>query len=101
MSGGRRARLLGATLKALALSGASAIRASVALKRPLKGVKLRAREMGVPFKNGRELKKERQRKAAMRLMPRTDVEVSMERPQCGAGDPVFLGPRFTLFRSHF
>ncbi|QHO75984.1 hypothetical protein ACH79_28620 [Bradyrhizobium sp. CCBAU 051011] len=49
-------------LRALVLSGASAVRASVALKRPLKVAKLRARKMGVPFRHDSELKKERQRK---------------------------------------
>jgi hypothetical protein len=43
-------------LRALVLSGASAVRASVALKRPLKGVKSRAREIGVSFKHDSELK---------------------------------------------
>ena len=49
-------------LKALVLAGASAVRASVALKRPLKVVKLRARKLGVPFQHDNELRKERQRK---------------------------------------
>lgn len=49
-------------LRALVLSGASAVRASVALKRPLKVVKLKARKIGVPFPYDSELKKERQRK---------------------------------------
>ena len=46
-------------LKALILSGASAVRASAALKRPLTTVKLKARKMGMPFRHDRELKKER------------------------------------------
>jgi hypothetical protein len=48
-------------LKALILSGASAARASAALRRPLTTVKLKAREMGMPFRHDRELKKELQR----------------------------------------
>jgi GcrA cell cycle regulator len=48
-------------LKALIQSGASAVRASAALKRPLTTVKLKARKMGMPFPHDRELKKKRQR----------------------------------------
>jgi len=48
-------------LKALILSGASAVRASAALKRPLTTVKLKARKMGIPCPHDRDLKKERQR----------------------------------------
>jgi GcrA cell cycle regulator len=48
-------------LRNLVQSGASAIRASVALKRPLEVVKLKARKIGVPFQYERELKKERSR----------------------------------------
>ena len=48
-------------LKALILSGASAVRASAALNSPLTTVKLKAREMGMPFRHDRELKKELQR----------------------------------------
>ena len=46
-------------LRDLVQSGALAIRASVALKRPLEVVK--ARKIGVPFQYERELKKERSR----------------------------------------
>ena len=48
-------------LKALISSGASAVRASAALKRPLTTVKLKARKMGMPFPHDRELKMQRQR----------------------------------------
>ena len=48
-------------LKALIISGASAVRASAALKRPLTTVKLKARKMGMSFRHDRDLKKELQR----------------------------------------
>jgi hypothetical protein len=48
-------------LKALIASGASALRASVALKRSLSVVKLKARELGVPFPSEAELKAKRRR----------------------------------------
>jgi hypothetical protein len=47
-------------LKALVASGASALRASVALKRSLPVTKLKARDLGIPFRSEAELKKERQ-----------------------------------------
>jgi len=46
-------------LRALVLSGASAVRASVVLKRPLKAIKIKAKKLGVPFRHERELKNER------------------------------------------
>ena len=48
-------------LKVLIASGASALRASVALKRSLSVVKLKARELGVPFPSEAELKAKRRR----------------------------------------
>jgi hypothetical protein len=48
-------------LKALIASGASALRASVALKRSLSVVKLKARELGVPFQSEAELRAKRRR----------------------------------------
>jgi hypothetical protein len=48
-------------LRALIASGASAIRASVALKRSLSVTKLKARELGVPFQSEAELKAKRRR----------------------------------------
>ena len=46
-------------LRALIASGASAIRASVALKRSLSVTKLKARELGVPFPSEAELRAKR------------------------------------------
>jgi hypothetical protein len=46
-------------LRALIASGASALRASVALKRSLSVTKLKARELGVPFPSEAELKAKR------------------------------------------
>lgn len=48
-------------LKTLVASGASALRASVALKRSLSVVKLKARELGVPFRSEAELRAQRRR----------------------------------------
>ena len=48
-------------LRALIASGASAIRASVALKRSLSVTKLKARELGIPFPSEAELKAKRRR----------------------------------------
>jgi len=48
-------------LKVLIASGASALRASVALKRSLSVVKLKARELGVPFQSEAELRAKRRR----------------------------------------
>jgi hypothetical protein len=48
-------------LRALSASGASALRASVALKRSLSVVKLKARELGVPFQSEAELRAKRRR----------------------------------------
>lgn len=48
-------------LRALIASGASAIRASVALKRSLSVTKLKARELGVPFPSEAELRAKRRR----------------------------------------
>jgi len=48
-------------LRALIASGSSALRASVALKRSLSVVKLKARELGVPFPSEAELKAKRRR----------------------------------------
>jgi hypothetical protein len=46
-------------LKALVASGASALRASVALKRSLSVTKLKARDLGVPFRSEAELRAKR------------------------------------------
>ena len=46
-------------LRALIASGASALRASVALKRSLSVTKLKARELGVPFPSEAELRAKR------------------------------------------
>jgi hypothetical protein len=46
-------------LRAMALSGASAQRACAVLKRPLKAIKKRAKTLGVPFPDERELKSKR------------------------------------------
>jgi GcrA cell cycle regulator len=43
-------------LKALVTSGASAIRASVILKRSLKQIKKNARELGIPFPSDADLR---------------------------------------------
>lgn len=48
-------------LRALIASGASALRASVALKRSLSVTKLKARELGVPFPSEAELRAKRRR----------------------------------------
>ena len=48
-------------LKALVASGASALRASVALKRSLSVTKLKARDLGVPFQSEAELRAKRRR----------------------------------------
>ena len=48
-------------LRGLIASGASALRASVALKRSLSVTKLKARELGVPFPSEAELKAKRRR----------------------------------------
>ena len=48
-------------LKALIASGASALRASVALKRSLSVTKQKARELGVPFPSEAELRAKRRR----------------------------------------
>jgi hypothetical protein len=48
-----------ARLKALVASGASALRASVALKRSLSVTKLKARDLGVPFQSEAELRAKR------------------------------------------
>jgi hypothetical protein len=46
-------------LKAFVASGASALRASVALKRSLVVTKVKARDLGVPFRPEAELRQER------------------------------------------
>jgi hypothetical protein len=46
-------------LKALVSSGASPLRASLALKRSVAVTKNKARELGVPFRSEHEMKKER------------------------------------------
>lgn len=46
-------------LKTLVASGASALRASVALKRTLAVTKNKARDMGIPFPSEAELKEKR------------------------------------------
>ena len=46
-------------LKALVSSGASPLRASLALKRSVAVTKNKARELGVPFRTENEMKKER------------------------------------------
>jgi hypothetical protein len=46
-------------LRGLIASGASALRASVALKRSLSVTKLKARELGVPFPSEAELRAKR------------------------------------------
>jgi hypothetical protein len=48
-------------LRALIASGSSALRASVALKRSLSVIKLKARELGVPFPSEAELRAKRRR----------------------------------------
>jgi hypothetical protein len=48
-----------ARLKVLVASGASALRASVALKRSLSVTKLKARDLGVPFQSEAELRAKR------------------------------------------
>ena len=50
-----------ARLRTLIASGASALRASVALKRSLSVTKLKARELGVPFQSEAELRAKRRR----------------------------------------
>jgi hypothetical protein len=46
-------------LKAMIESGASAQRASVALRRSLSAIKLKARDIGLPFPSERELRAKR------------------------------------------
>ena len=48
-------------LRAMALSGASPQRTCAVLNRPLRAVKSRAKKLGVPFPDERELKAERRR----------------------------------------
>lgn len=48
-------------LRSMIEAGASAIRISVALRRPVESVKDRAREMGIPFAHDRVLKRERKK----------------------------------------
>jgi hypothetical protein len=48
-------------LSSLVASGASAARASVALKRSIAVTKNKARDLGVPFRPDAELRKERQK----------------------------------------
>lgn len=48
-------------LRALIASGSSALRASVALKRSLSVIKMKARELGVPFPSEAELRAKRRR----------------------------------------
>jgi hypothetical protein len=48
-------------LKTLVASGASAVRASVALKRTLAVTKNKARDIGVPFRPEAEMRRERQK----------------------------------------
>ena len=48
-------------LRALVASGASALRASVALKRSLSVTKLKARALGIPFQSEAELRAKRRR----------------------------------------
>jgi hypothetical protein len=46
-------------LKALVASGATALRASLALKRSVAVTKNKARELGVPFRTENEMKRQR------------------------------------------
>ena len=48
-------------LKAMVISGASAVRASIALKRSLAMTQRKANELGYPFRAEAELRKERRR----------------------------------------
>jgi GcrA cell cycle regulator len=48
-------------LKGMVASGASALRASIALKRSLAMTKRKANELGFPFRSDAELRKERHR----------------------------------------
>jgi len=48
-------------LKGMVASGASALRASIALKRSLAMTKRKANELGFPFRTDAELRKERHR----------------------------------------
>jgi GcrA cell cycle regulator len=48
-------------LKSMVVSGASALRASIALKRSLAMTKRKANELGFPFRTDAELKSERRR----------------------------------------
>ena len=48
-------------LKVLVASGASAVRASVALKRGLAVTKNKARDLGIPFRSEAEMKEDRKR----------------------------------------
>jgi GcrA cell cycle regulator len=57
-------------LKAVVASGASALRASVILKRSLKQIKKKARELGVPFPS----------EADLRTMRRQIFHNSVDRP---------------------
>ena len=50
-----------AKLKSMVSAGASAVRVSLALKRPIAAVKNRARDLGMPFRHDLELKRERGR----------------------------------------
>ena len=65
-------------LRALIASGASAIRASVALKRSLSVTKLKARELGVPFPTEAELRAKR----------RQIFQNSADGPRIGARLPI-------------
>lgn len=48
-------------LKAMVVSGASALRASIALKRSLAMMKRKANELGFPFRTDADLRNERRR----------------------------------------
>jgi GcrA cell cycle regulator len=48
-------------LQGLVASGASAVRAAVAMKRSTSAVRAKARELGTPFPTMRETRKERQK----------------------------------------
>jgi hypothetical protein len=65
-------------LKALVASGASALRASVALKRSVSVTKQKARDLGIPFRPEAELREQRRR----------IFRNSTDRPHVGARFPI-------------
>jgi hypothetical protein len=52
-------------LRKFATGGASLLRASVALKRPMLSVRNKARELGTPFAHGRDVKRLRDAKISV------------------------------------